>query len=235
MCFRVTFSLSFGIQSHFFVLFHVFWVTVFLSFGVQSHFHAHSCIRCQHLSLVWRSEPLYIARLGTLSHRPFVFWRSKSFPPQLYHSKSQSPVFISTSIAHIAFMGSRLSSFSSPCHHVLIAYHLFAIVLPDFPSHCSWHGPLSSRFVFLSCYWAPYTYHFHIVHIGQPPSSIVCSALQSGSTLTHLWYGLSSPFWRRLRVSLGLQCGFKDILRHHFLLGLEPRCSSIGLSGFVFH
>ena len=37
------------------------------------------------------------------------------------------------------------------------------------------------------------------------------------------------------RGSLDPQCSFKDILRCHFLLGLEPRCSSVRLSEFAFH
>ena len=44
----------------------------------------------------------------------------------------------------------------------------------------------------------------------------------------------SSHLWRRLRESLGPLCDFRVILRHPFLLGLEPLCSSIDLSEFVF-
>ena len=81
----------------------------------------------------------------------------------------------------------------------------------------------------------PYARHFHEVHIGQSLLGVVFPVLQSGSTVTHLCHGLSSHFWRRLRGSLGPQCGVRDILRLHFLLGLEPRCSSFDLSEFVSH
>ena len=206
----------------------------FLVSAFKAIFHAHSGIRRHHLSLVWRSEPLYIVHSGTLSLHLSVLLMIRVTSPPLYHSESQfpsihihwhCPLWLSWYHTYSLFFLTWL-----PC-----AYRLFVIVLPDFPPHCSWHDPLSLWYVFLSCYWAPYTCCFHVVRVGQSPLDAFFHVLQSGSTVTHLGYGLSSHFWRHLRESLGPQCDFRDILRHPSLLGLEPRCPSVSLSEFVFH
>ena len=102
----------------------------FLALAFKAIFHAHSGIRCHHLSLVWHSEPLYIVRSGTLSPS-FCILTFRVIPPQLYHSESQSLVFISTSIAHIAFMASHLLSLFSPRYPVLISYSSLFFQFPS--------------------------------------------------------------------------------------------------------
>ena len=79
----------------------MFRAILILNFGVQSH---------------------HIYPFRHLESSPFRVLTFRVIPSHLYHSESQAPTFISTSIAHVAFMDLHLSSFSSPCHHVLIAY-----------------------------------------------------------------------------------------------------------------
>ena len=61
-------------------------------------------------------------RSSTLSHNLSVFLTFRVIYPHPYHSVSQSQTFIFAGIAHIAFIGSRLSSFSSPYYPVFITY-----------------------------------------------------------------------------------------------------------------
>ena len=79
MRFRVTFSLSFIIQSHFSCPFMHFRVTIFLSFGVQSHFS----YSFRHLMppsfFSLASRAIVHIPSGTLSHHLFMFWRLESF------------------------------------------------------------------------------------------------------------------------------------------------------------
>ena len=74
----------------------------------------------------------------------------------------------------------------------------------------------------------------HVVHIGQSPLDAFCPYSRVVRLLLIFDIDLLSHFWRRLRGSPDPQCGFRGILRHHFLLGLKPLCSSVGLSEFVF-
>ena len=103
----------------------------FFSFGFQSHFSCsfrHS-MPSSFFSLAFRA----------IVHCPFRHLESLSFcvltfrviPPQLYHSESQSLVFISTSIAHIAFMASHLLSLFSPRYPVLISYSSLFFQFPS--------------------------------------------------------------------------------------------------------
>ena len=91
----------------------------------------------------------------------------------------------------------------------------------DLPFHYIWHSLLRSQHVFQSCLLGTLHLAFSCSSHKESPLEAFFLVLQSGLTVTHLWYGLSSHFWRRLRGSLGPQCGFRGILRHPFLLGLE--------------
>ena len=138
----------------------------FLVLAFRAIFHTHSDIRCHHFSLVWRPEPLYISvRAPWVLIFP-VFWR--------WESLLLSCIIQSHGLRHSYSLASRVLP-SWVCiyprfpHFLPSAYHLFVIVLLVFPFHCSWRCPLSSRYVFLSCYWAPCTCCFLVVYAGQSP------------------------------------------------------------------
>ena len=46
---------------------------------------------------------------------------------------------------------------------------------------------------------------------------------------------LLGHFWRHLRESVDPWCNLRGVLRCAFLLGLEPLCSSVGSSEFLFY
>ena len=140
--------------------------SLFLSFGIPSH--------CTYPFRHFES--------------PFslLFLTFRVIYPKSYHSESQSLAFMSTVITHLTFKVLYSPSFSSPRHLMLITYSSFA--RPNSSFHRTRQGLLSSWHLLQSCCGAPCTWHSHIVHIGQSLSSIFFLVLQSGSTVTHLWY-----------------------------------------------
>ena len=139
--------------------------------------------------------------------------------PQSYHSESQSLAFIFTGIAHLTFIILHPSSLTSPCYPVLIAYSslLVQILVPL-------HMTQSLEF----------TKHTSIVLLGTLHLSFSCSSdrvvsfgrrlfralgrFDRHSSLICFFQSLLETSQREPESSVWLQ----DILRHHFLLGLEP-------------
>ena len=155
-----------------------------------------------------------------------MFLAFKVMPSHLYHVESQSSVFIFTGIACFCLQG-------------------FMFIL----SFLTWLHR-SSRFPFPLLMTQPFefTTHVSVMSLGHPTLVIFIQFTQGSLLLAH-----SSPYFKVVRPllildmvfrvtsgdilggSLGPQCGFRDILRHPFLLGLEPLCSSVSLSEFMSH
>ena len=159
----ITISFHLGVQSHWTHSFRPCDSFLFFSFGIQSrfsypfmHFKSPSFF-----SLAFRV--VVHIRSGTLSCHLCMFSTFKVISPQLYHSESVSSIHIHwhcTSCLHgFAFILTYLTSLP-------YAYRLFIITHPDSSFHCTWHSPSSSRHIFLSCCWSPYTWHAYVVQIG---------------------------------------------------------------------
>ena len=144
----------------FLFLIYLIYLIFSLVLAFKAVFHTHSCIFSHFFSQFWHSKPpfclVFIAtiifslvlafravvhiHLDTLNHHLSVFLTSRVISPQLYHSESQSQAFVFIGIVHLAFTALHLSSFSSPCYPVLIAYSspLFQISLSfEFMMHIS--------------------------------------------------------------------------------------------------
>ena len=137
-------------------------------------------------SLIWRSEPLYIFIRG-----PWVtifLWLEVQS-----HFSSTISFRVTIPCIHIRW---HYTSYLQGLASILVfltvlscARCLSVIALPDFSPHCSWRSPLSLRRILRSCCWAPFTWHFHVVLLGQSPRGIFIIVLRVifGEVLERVW------------------------------------------------
>ena len=206
MHFKVTFFLSFGVQSCFSCPLMHFKVTFFFSFGIQSH----CTYPFRHLESPYSS----------------CFWRSKSCL-LICIMYSHNPRYSHSLELHVfAFRGSCLSSVSSPGY----------IALLDFLFRCSWHSPLSSRRMFRSCRLGTLHLLFSYSSLRVVSFwHILPRTSEWFDRYSSLIWSFESLLETFLEGAWVLSVAFETFFRHPFLLGLEPLCSSVSLSEFMSH